>query len=249
MAMKKKIIRRKAPKKNTGVSKKVKEYVKRIAKTPGRPMVCDDIVAERTVTVGQMYFQDAFMNATTNQIPLNDSRSLHSSGLKIKYIVYSNSTTTPLLVRFLVLETLKGGGYSDYKATTPSANISTAATELFESGVDTGSAIGIDVAFNTSSNSSNMLRRINKNNYKVHRDFTLNLGTSAADRANFSQGTLWVPFKRIVKYDDSGSSSEIDPVNTKLVLLAIPHEVPQDPAVPPTQQVEISSCVSWYYRC
>lgn len=244
--MRKKIIRRKTPKKNTGVSKKVKQYVKRLTKTPNRPMVADELVVEKLVTVGQLYYSDAFMNYST--IPNRDTRRCQSSGVKIKYIVLSQSTTTPLLVRFLVLECLRGGDYSDYKSTIVSANLSSSAPELFEDGVNTG-FLDIDIAFSTTSNASNMLRRINKENYKVHRDFTVNLGTSAADRANFSQGTLWVPFKRLVTYDTiDGGATELDPVNTKLVLLAIPHEVPQDPAVPPTQQVEISTCASWYFR-
>jgi len=246
--MKKKIMRRK-PAKKSGVSKKVKQYVKRLTKTPNRQYIMEETVVEKTVTVGQLYFMDAFMqyNSAFNTAGY---QKCQSSGLKVKYLIYSNSTTTPLAVRMLILESLRGGDYSDYKSTSPSANLSTAAPELFEEGLNsTSSNFDTDIAFNTNGTARNILARINRDNYKVHRDFTINLGTSAADRANFSQGTLWIPFKRMVTFDSiNGGATELDPVNTKLVFLAIPVEVPQDQGTPPTQQIEISAVASWYYR-
>lgn len=240
--MKKKIMRRKTSKK-TAVSKKVKQYVKRLTKTPNRAYQQDETVTEQAVTVGQMFFMDSFMRFQPN-VPIGNQK-WQSSGLKIKYLIYSLSTTTPLACRFLVLECLRGGDYINYKQTTPGANISTQSSELFEIGINSG-VVEQDVAFTTNGSARNILARINKDNYKVHRDFTVNLGTSASDRANFSQGTLWVPFKRMITYD--GYDTDNFPVNTKLILLAIPIEVPQDPAVPPTQQVEISAVASWYFR-
>lgn len=244
MAQKKKIMRRK-PAKKGGVSKKVKQYVKRLTKTPNRPYEQDSTVYEKVVTTGQMFFMDDMFR--NNTFFTDNVLRAQSSGLKLKYLVYNNSATTGVCIRFLVLETLRGGDYSNYKQTSPSANISTQSDELFEQG-GSGSNMDIDVAFTTNSSASNILLRINRDNYKVHRDFTLNLGTSSADRANFAQGTVWIPFKRLITYDNIATGSNTDPVNTKLIVLGIPVEVPQDPATPPTQQVEISAVATWYFR-
>jgi len=245
--MKKRITRRRKTTKSAGVSKKVKQYVKKLTKTPNRLMVRDEIVTERTVTVGQIYYMDSFMvynNNTMGQyLALLKAQSV---GVKVKYLIYSNSTTTPLVVRFLVLECLRGGDYSNYKQTIAGVNLSSQSDELFEQGVNSTN-IDNDLAFSATGSAQNILARINKENYKVHRDFSINLGTSSSDRANFSQGSLWIPFKRVITYD-APAGADSDPINTKMIVLAIPIEVPQDQAVPPTQQIEISAVASWYFR-
>lgn len=247
MAYKKKMMRRK-PTKKSGVSKKVKQYVKKLTKTANRQYIMDQTVNERVVTCGQIFYMDEFMyyNSAFNTQGYNKCQS---SGMKLKYLILNNSATTPIAVRCLVLECLRGGDYSDYKSTIVSTNLSSASTELYEQGLTTTSSNwDSDLPFDANGSSRNVLARINRNAYKVHRDFTINLGTSASDRANFSQGTLWVPFKKIVKFDGiQGGLTEQDPANTKLIFLAIPIEVPQD-VIPPTQQIEVSAVASWYYR-
>lgn len=247
MAYKKKMMRRR-PVKKSGVSKKVKQYVKKLTKTANRQYTCTQNVNERLVTCGQIFYMDEFMNYTTAFNTQGISRC-QSSGMKIKYLVLNNSATTPIAVRCLILECLRGGDYDDYKSTIVSANLSSASNELFEQGYGAGlSNFDNDLPFDANGTTRNILARINHNAYKVHRDFTINLGTSANDRANFSQGTLWVPFKKIVKYDGiQGGLTETDPANTKLIFLAIPVEVPQD-VVPPTQQIEVSAVATWYFR-
>lgn len=246
--MKKPMYKRNATKRG-GVSKKIKDYVKSKTIVPQRKFINDSIASERLVFCQQnMFFADSFFFQTASMGNAGSLR-FQSLGLKIKYIIHNNSTTVPIICRFLVLETLRGGGDNDYKATILSPNISGSSLNMFETGTESGTEVNRDFNWPLLSGNNNALfERINKEKYRVHRDFNVNLGTSPADKSNFATKTLWVPFKRVIQYEDSVFSGETQPISKRLVVLVLPVEAPADQAVPSTQNVDISMNVSWFYK-
>nr|WPR18753.1 MAG: hypothetical protein [Crogonang virus 119] len=244
--MKKPMYKRRAPKR-AGVSKKIKDYVKSKTIVPQRSMIFDSIASERLVFCQQnMFFADNFFDQTASITNANNLK-FQSQGLKIKYVIHNNSTTVPIICRFLVLETLRGGSETDYKASLLSANISGSSIKMFEEGTEFTN-VNRDLDWPLTNNNS-LFTRINKEKYRVHRDFNINLGTSPADKSNFATKTLWVPFKRMIQYESTQPSGvQIFPISKRLIVLVLPVEAPADQAVPSTQNVDISMNVSWYYK-
>lgn len=234
--------KRRMTRKSGGVSKKVKQYVKAATRTPGRLIVKDQTVLEKLTSTAQIFYMDQFMNWSSNFYDKLGVLKVQSLGLKLKYVIHNNSTTIPVVVRLLVLECLGGGDYTNYKSTIIDSNLASASTQLFERGID-GSNLDNDIAFAAGS-AGNIVRRINKEQYKVHRDLTLNLGTSPSDRANYTQGSIWIPFKRMITWN-APDSAILEPLNTKLVVLALPVEVPFDTS---DQLVEITANAAWFFR-
>jgi len=130
--------------KRGGVSKKIKDYVKSKTIVSQRKFIADSIASERLVFCQQnMFFADSFFNQTPSMGNAGSLR-FQSLGLKIKYIIHNNSTTVPIICRFLVLETLRGGSDIDYKATILSPNISGSSLSMFEIGTEAGAEVNRD---------------------------------------------------------------------------------------------------------
>lgn len=245
MAYKKKMTPRRR-RTTKGVPKKIKTYVKREVKKPRNLYYLDNEIIEAPVNAGEMLFEDrTFNHQTFISNTLGEDKVL-SSGVKFQYYIYNTSTTTTMFARVLVLEILAGQGYTNYKATTAGSNIAATSTELFETGISSSTQTNnVDRATNATTH-RNMYYRINKEAYKVHKDFIVKLGTSTDDARDCVRGSLWIPFKRIVSYDRSGGGYAIK--NNNLIFCVIPGEAPLDPALPPNQDLECSVYTTWYFR-
>jgi len=232
-ATKRRTLKRKAP-----VSQNIKTYVDRKVRNTMSSSIQDSYAVESSVGTLSIWYMDDFMIMPTwipGSQPLQSSegKKLYSKGLKVKYNIHSNSTDVPLGVRMLVIENLRGNcNLTDYRS----------GLNLFEYHPYDGSA---NTSANINGTTANLVWRINDELFKVHYDRIIQFGISndQAPGGRNNVGSVWVPYKRVMKYDNE---STIDfPQRSNLVVLFIPIEQPNDTSTGRT--VEITAVGSWYF--
>lgn len=212
------------------VSKAVKSYVKKATDKKEVRAISDSYAVESSVGTLSIWYMDQFM-LPFGGLPAHVDK-VKSFGLKVKYVLHSNSTDTPLTVRMLVLENYRGRCNTDYRT----------GTKLFEYFDHSTSPVNDNLDINGTT--ANLCWRINDDSYKVHYDKNIQLGISNDGSGGRNRhGTVWIPYKKILKYERSLSSAL--PEQSNLVVLFLPIETPNDTTT--GRFLEVTAVGSWYY--
>lgn len=208
------------------VSNAVKKYVSnKISKKALTRSVTDSWAVESSVGTLSIWFADDFM-ALPNV--LSRVERLYSYGLRVNYVLHSNSTDTPIMVRMLVIQNYMGRSNGDYKT----------GTELFSTCLSGAQ----EQSQNINGTTANLVWRVDTDKYKVHYDKVIPLGISndGSGGRNY-HGNVWIPYKRMLRYEQHATL----PTKDNLAVLFLPIETPNDTTT--GRFIEVTANCSWYF--
>jgi len=216
------------------VSPAVKQYVKKVTNTNVK-RTSDEIVTESSVGTLSLFYMDRFQEASLQWKNRTSDMKVYSSGLKIRYLMHNNSTSTPLSVRVLVIVNHRGQSeFGSYRS----------GTNIFER-AQTSNTSAVDTNYSISGTTLDVCSRLNNEHYTALRDFVITLGTATGDGKNVRTGSLWVPYRKKLSYDLATDTSQPFPERDNLAFIVIPRESPNDAST--GQTLEVTANATWYY--
>lgn len=216
------------------VSPAVKQYVKKVTNGLVK-RTSDELVTESSVNTLTLFYMDGFMTSSRQWANRTPDQKVYSRGLKIRYVLHSNSTTVPMSVRCMVI--VNHRGQSEFGSYRSGSNI-------FER-ADWNNSSVIDANYSISGTTQDIVGRLNNEHYTALRDFTVTLGTSAGDAKNVRSGSLWIPYRKALSYDIASLTSFVFPERDNLAFIILPRESPNDPST--GQTLEVTASATWYY--